>query len=138
MADQAAFKSNPMFEARVGNGGIRSTDHQVVEIKRPALGADFTPANGRVQIRFSGSVQADGDTAERPLLLKIFASQSAEKPISQFSPVIVNHDKAAERWIFSAVQKLRLPAGLYYFTLERPAEEELIFVGKFTVGAKKQ
>ena len=138
MADKAAFKPNPMFEARVGNGGIRSTDDKVVEMMSPALNADFTPANGRVQIKFLGSVQADGDTTERPLRLKIFASQAAENPVSQFSPAIVNHNKAADHWTFSAVQKLRLPAGLYYFTVERQAEEELIYVGKFTVGSKMQ
>lgn len=130
----AAFKPNPAFEARLGNGGIRNSDGPEATMTSPGLGANVNMVNGLVKITFSGSVLPDDDTAQYPLLLKIYANTSAAEEVAQFSPRL--QDRNASQWAFSTAQSLRLSNGLYYFTLERQAEAELVFVGKFTVGAK--
>lgn len=135
MVNRAAFKPNPAFEQQLGNGGIRSGQGEEVRMKNPVLGADYKAVKGRVKIQFNGTVASDGDTAEHPLRVKVFASQSADKPVAQFEPNIQN--RTAQYWDFSIVQSLRLDDGLYYYFLERQADEQLVFVGKFTVGAKE-
>lgn len=133
MADKAAFKANKVFEARLGNGGIRSSDASEVKMTNPILGADFRSANGQVKISFAGTVPAEEDAEEFPLQVSVFNNLSAEKPIAQFAPSIPNRNQQTEPWAFSARQTLRLQAGLYYFTLERKSDGELMYVGKFTV-----
>ncbi len=133
MADRSAFKSNPAFEARLGNGGVRSTDGQVVAMQSPAPGADFKAVQGIVTISFKGTVLADDDPSANPIKIHIYASKSTDTPLVQWLPDISNRQEAAEKWSFSSKKALRLAPGLYYFTLERQADADLIFVGKFTV-----
>lgn len=133
MADRTAFKSNPVFEARLGNGGIRSTDGKVVEMQSPALGADFKAVKGVVTLYFKGTALSDDDQSENPIQINIYASKSTDTPLAQLLPDISNRNEKTEKWAFSTRKALRLPPGLYYFTIERQIDSDLIFVGKFTV-----
>jgi hypothetical protein len=137
MADKAAFKPNPVFEARLGNGGIRSTDDTQVKMQSPAKGADFTSINGLVALRFKGTATPDDSEETAPLQLNIYQNRSADTPVKQLEPRIANRNQQAEKWVFSANESLRLSPGLYYYTIERKADAELIFVGKFTVDKSK-
>ena len=135
MADPAAFATNRDFEARLGST-IRATDGSA-EMQSPTLSANFKPQNGLVKINFRGTAPAAADTAQYPLVLKIYGNKSAaSKPLFQLLPSIVQPSNGIGRWTFSTSQQLRLRPGLYYFTVERQADEDLIFVGKFTVGAR--
>lgn len=136
MADKAAFKPNPVFESRLGNGGIRSSESAEVAFQSPGSGADYTLVNGQVKIQFKGTIKADDDESEFPLQLSLYNNRSTDTPVAQFTPAILNRNEQSEQWNFSSKQTLRLPEGLYYFTLERQANAELVFVGKFTVGKK--
>lgn len=136
MANTAAFKPNPVFESRLGNGGIRSSESAEVAFQSPGSGADYTLVNGQVKIQFKGSIKADDDEAGFPLQLSLYNNRSTDTPVAQFNPAILNRNEQSEKWNFSSKQTLRLPEGLYYFTLERQANAELVFVGKFTVGKK--
>lgn len=133
MADPADFAVNREFEDRLGST-VRSTDG-AAEVQLPRMGANFTPLNGLVKINFQGTAPAGTDDASQPLIIKVYTNQvGASQPQLRILPTISNRNKGAEPWKFSASQRLRLRPGLYYFTLERQAEEELIYVGKFTVG----
>lgn len=136
MGDRRAFRPNPDFEARLG-GGIRSTSADAVEVKRPAMGADFPLKHAQADLYFEGIVGADSDTARFPLVLNLYASQSAQVPALQLFPTIGRQQAATGLWQFSARRRARLAPGLYYFTLERQREGALIYVGKFTVGARQ-
>ncbi len=133
IADKAAFKPNPVFEARLGNGGIRSTDDTQVKMQSPAEGADFISVNGLVALRFKGTVTPDDSEETAPLQLNIYQNRSADTPVKQLEPSIANRNQQSEKWGFSANESLRLSPGLYYYTIERKADAELIFVGRFTV-----
>jgi len=89
-----------------------------------------------VKINFRGLVPADTDTARYPLSLKIYTNQSSGQPLLRVLPTIGNRNTATGKWVFSASQRLHLRRGLYYFTVERQSDEDLLFVGKFTVGAR--
>jgi len=135
MADPAAFAPNRDFEDRL-SGGVRTAD-ATAQMQSPAPGADFTPENGLVKMNFRGLAPADADTARYPLALKIYTNQSgSSQPLFRLLPAISNRSAVNGKWAFSASQRLRLKPGLYYFTLERVTDEDLIFVGKFTVGAR--
>ncbi len=136
MADPAAFALNREFEDRLGSG-VRATGGSA-EMKSPAMNADFAPENGQVKITFRGTAPADADTARYPLALKIYTNRpaSSQAPLFRVLPTISNRSAATGKWAFYAPQTLRLRPGLYYFTIERQAEEDLLFVGKFTVGAR--
>lgn len=136
MADKASFKLNPVFEARLGNGGIRSTDGEQVQMQSPALGSDFTITKGQVKINFKGTAMADDSQEEFPLQLNIYNNKSSETSVAQLAPSITNRKESAGKWTFSASETLRLSPGQYYFTLERTLDGELIFVGKFSVDKK--
>jgi len=133
MADPADFLPNRDFEARLGST-IRTTDGSV-EMQSPTLGANFTSANGFVKINFRGTAPADDDVSTNPLVLKIYSNR-ADQPLFNILPVINDRKTATGRWNFSSSQRLRLKPGLYYFTIERKADEDLVFVGKFTVGVR--
>ncbi len=136
MADPAAFAPNREFEDRLGSG-VRATDGSA-DMKSPAMGADFALENGQVKITFRGTAPADADTARYPLALKIYTNRpvSSQAPPLRVLPTISNRSAATGKWAFYAPQTLRLRPGLYYFTLERQSDEEVLFVGKFTVGAR--
>ena len=135
MADPKDFLPNRDFEARLGSN-IRASGGSA-EMQSPALGAGFVPKDGFVKINFRGTAPADADTARYPLALKIYANQPIDnQPSFQVLPAITNRSSQPATWTFSSAQRLYLKPGLYYFTIERQAEEDLIFVGKFTVGAK--
>jgi len=135
MADPAAFVPNREFEDRLGSQ-IRATDGSA-EMHSPVTGAHFIPEKGSVKIQFRGAAAASSDTAQFPLILNIYSNRiSSAQPLLRLSPVIQNRGTTAEKWIFSVSQRLRLQQGLYYFTLERRANEDLIFVGKFTVQSR--
>lgn len=135
MANRAAFAPNRDFE-----NGISSQIRAIggpAELQSPAMGAHFTPENGFVKLNFRGTAPADADTAQYPLVLKIYSNKTPPgEALFRLLPTIANRASAADKWTFSTVQRLRLGQGLYYFTLERRAEEDLIFVGKFTVGTR--
>ena len=133
MADPAAFKLNRDFEARLGSQ-IRDAGGSAT-VKSPAQGADFTPENGSVNILFRGTAPAAADSAQFPLILRIYNNQAAAgRPV--FTTGLKVDRRDSDPWTFSKTSKLSLKAGLYYFTIERTTEEDLIFVGKFTVGAQ--
>ncbi len=133
MVDKAAFKANKVFEARLGNGGIRSSDAAESKMTQPAMGANFTAANGQVKINFSGTIPSEADAEELPLQISVYNNLSTDVPVAQFAPQMTNRNQQVEKWTFSSRQMLRLTAGLYYYTLERKSDGELMYVGKFTV-----
>ncbi|MBP6812159.1 MAG: hypothetical protein KA138_11600 [Saprospiraceae bacterium] len=131
-ADPAAYLPNRDFENRLGSL-IRSSNG-TAEMTSPAMGATFKAENGVVKINFRGAAPADGDTAQFPLVLKIFDNAvDLNKSLFQVLPTIKNRNTADGSWAFSSAQRLRLQPGLYYYTMERQADEDLIFVGKFRV-----
>jgi hypothetical protein len=133
MADRSGYVVNPAFESRLGSQ-IRAVDGGATLLS-PVSGANFTAKDGFVSIHFRGNAAADSDTAQYPLAVKIYNNQpDPGQPLLIIRPNIIRGDK--ELWIFSATQRLKLKPGLYYFTIEKEADEDLIFVGKFTVGAK--
>ena len=127
MADPAAFTPNREFEVRLGST-IRGTDGSA-EVNSPVSGANFTPENGYVKINFRGTAPANADS----IVLKIYNNQLASQ---QVRALPTRQNAGNKNGAFSSLQRLRLPPGLYYFTLERQADEELIFVGKFIVEAR--
>lgn len=135
-ADGQRFRPNQTFESRLGNGGIRSTNGDQMQMQSPVSGTDFTSNKGQVKVNFKGIVQADDDPQEFPLQLNIYHNTSSDTPVAQAAPIITNRKEQVEEWTFSAIETLRLSPGLYYFTLERKSDGELIFVGKFTVDKK--
>jgi hypothetical protein len=134
MANPADFAINRAFDEHLGSS-TRATNG-AADLKSPRLGADFTPENGRVKINFQGTAVASSDPAQSPLVLKIFNNQPNAEPIFNLSPVISSQSRATNEWAFSLSPKLRLKPGLYYFTIERQEDGDLIYIGKFTVGAK--
>jgi hypothetical protein len=133
MANPAAFHTNRDFEARLGSQ-IRDAGGAAT-VASPATGADFTPKDGFVRIRFRGAANADGDATSYPLHINIYSNEpNPDKPMFLLRPEIT--DRNAGSWDFSTMARLRLQPGLYYFTVERQAGDDLIFVGKFTVGAR--
>ncbi len=131
-ADPAAYTPNRAFESRLGSM-IRSSDG-AAEMSSPSMGATFKAENGMVKINFRGTAPAEADTAQFPLVLKIYDNRvDLNKSLFRILPAISNRNAADGQWAFSSVQRLRLRPGLYYYTLERQADEDLIFVGKFRV-----
>lgn len=131
-ADPAAYTPNPNFENRLGSM-IRATDGSV-EMASPAMGATLKVENGVVKLNFRGKAPADADEAEFPLVLKIYDNKAvSDKFQYRITPAISDRNNSNQMWTFSASQRLRLRPGLYYYTLERQADEDLIFVGKFRV-----
>jgi len=131
-ADPAAYVPNRIFETSLDRM-IRSSDG-AAEMASPVMGAKLKAENGMVKINFRGFAPADGDTAQFPLILKIFDNQATiDKSLFRILPTIGNRNETDGRWTFSSPQRLRLRPGLYYFTLERQSDEDLIFVGKFSV-----
>jgi hypothetical protein len=131
MANPAAFALNRDFEVRLGRQ-IRAMGG-TAEMTSPRAGANFTIQKGYVSVHFRGTSAADNDTAQYPLILKIYNNQPApDRPQFTVRPEIILRN--ADLWTFSTTQRLRLQPGLYYFTIERFADDDLIFVGKFTVG----
>ena len=131
-ADPKAYLPNRAFEGRLGSM-VRSTDGSV-KMNSPAMGATLKAENGTVKINFRGTAPADADTAQFPLALKIYDNKvNFGKPLYRILPTIADRKTADETWAFSTIQKLQLKPGLYYYTLERVEEEDLIFAGKFRV-----
>lgn len=134
MAEPAAFAPNRNFEDRLGSG-VRAVGGPA-EMQSPAIGANLTPESGFVKITFRGTAPADANDSRQPLVLKIYDNKPASnQPLFRALPEVRPQD-AAGNWAFFSSQRLRLHPGLYYFTLERQSDEELLFVGKFTVGAR--
>jgi hypothetical protein len=105
------------------------------EIQSPAMGANFAFLNGTVKINFRGTAPADGDTAQYPLVLKIYDNRpTSGQPLFRLLPTITSRNATTGKWTFSLSPTLRLSPGLFYYTIERQADEDLIFVGKLTVG----
>lgn len=130
--DPAAYVPNRIFETNLDRM-IRASDG-AAEVTSPAMGVKLKAENGMVKINFRGFAPADGDTSRFPLVLKIFDNHAAiDKPLYRILPMIGNRNEVDGHWAFSSPQRLRLRPGLYYFTLERQADEDLIFVGKFSV-----
>lgn len=137
MVDPAAFAPNQALENRLGSR-VRDALSGSAEMQSPAMGADFTPKNGRVKINFRGTAPADASTVQYPSALKIYANRSAANaPLHRLLPTIDNRRNATQQWTFFSAQQLRLRPGLYYFILERREDEAIIFTGKFTVGARQ-
>lgn len=131
-ADPAAYIPNRAFEGRLGSM-IRSSDG-TTEMSSPAMGATFKAENGLVKINFRGTAPDNGDTAQFPLVLKIYDNQvDFRKSLYRVLPSINNRNASNGTWAFSSAQRLRLKPGLYYYTVERLADEDLIFAGKFRV-----
>lgn len=130
MADPADFAANREFEDRLGS--VRAANGSA-EMQSPGMGTNFLPQNGLVKINFRGTAPPNADTTRYPLALNIHSNQPGSEPLFRVLPTISNRSKATGQWAFSTAQRLRLSPGLYYFTVERQADEDIIFVGKFTV-----
>lgn len=132
-ADGPRFKPNPVFEARLGNGGVRSGDGGEVNFQTPRLNAVLPLQNKSVALSFKGQVSAGDDIQGTPLSIKVYNNQSGSKALLELKPgLTANQDK----WNFSATQSAKLEPGVYYFTLEWTETEEMIYVGKFRVEEK--
>jgi len=130
-ANPAAYTPNSAFESRLGSM-VRSSDG-TAEMTSPVMGAMFKAENGLVKINFRGTAPADADTAQFPLVLKVYDNKvDLNKSLYRILPTI-NTQNVNGIWTFSSAQRLRLRPGLYYYTLERQADEDLIFVAKFWV-----
>ena len=134
LANPADFAINRAFEDHVGSN-LRATNG-AAELASPRLGANFTPDNGKVNLFFKGTVGASADAQPFPLLLKIYNNQPNTEPLFNLTPNISSQSRTTSQWAFSLSSKLRLKPGLYYFTIERQEDGDLVYTGKFTVGAK--
>lgn len=134
MANPADFAVNRAFDEHLGSS--TRAINGAAEMKSPRLGADFTPENGRVNLNFQGKAVASSDPAQFPLVLKIYNNQPNAEPLYNLAPAISSQSRATNEWAFSLSPKLRLKPGLYYFTIERQEDSDMIYIGKFTVGAK--
>jgi hypothetical protein len=127
------FKVNPAFETRLGNGGIRSGSAKDVIVQFPTANANFMIENGGVALRFLGSLPPEGDIQANPLQIKIYNNQPNSKPVLELNPAI---KELQDKWQYSISSKARLTPGVYYYTLEWTETEDLLYVGKFTVGGQ--
>lgn len=135
MVDPQAFKPSQNFEDRLSNK-LRSAGEQA-QLLSPKISENFTPENGMVKIRFLGTAPAEADSISSLLILKIYNnSPLPDSPVYQIVPSITNSSQVDTQWSFDITLRLRLKAGLYYFTLERQADEDLLYTGKFFVGRK--
>jgi hypothetical protein len=89
-----------------------------------------------VNIPFRGAVSANANTTAYPLVIKIFNNRT-EEPL-QVLPTLTDRKATSEPWMFNKVARLKLNTGLYYFTVERQADAQIIFVGTFTVGKQSR
>ncbi|MDO8365947.1 MAG: hypothetical protein Q7T20_04055 [Saprospiraceae bacterium] len=131
-ADPAAYIANAEFERRLGS--MNRASDGMVKMTSPAMGATFKAENGVVKINFRGTAPAEGDTARFPLVLKVYDNKvDFGKSLYRVFPTIMNRNAADGQWSFETGQRFRLRPGLYYFTVERKFDEDLIFAGKFKV-----
>lgn len=137
MADPKDFNINPAFESRLSLSGSqsRAVDGSA-ELKSPRQGANFTPENGRVSIKFQGTAGADSGSEQNPLLLEIYNNQPNPKTLHSLYPTVSASSRATSVWEFSTTAKLPLKPGLYYFNILRQDDGAVVYTGKFTVGAK--
>ncbi len=134
MANPADFAINRAFEDHVG-GNLRATNG-AAELATPRIGADLKLYNGKVTLFFKGTVGASSDTQRFPLLLKIYTNQPNAEPVFTLNPNISSESRATSQWAFVLSAKVSMKPGLYYFTIERQEDGDLVYIGKFTVGAK--
>jgi hypothetical protein len=120
-ANPSAYIPNRIFENRL-ESMVRSTNGKTT-MTSPAVGALIKTENGVAKLNFKGSVPANEDNSQFPLVLKIFDNRVL--------PAKTNRDNP--QWSFSSAQRLKLQPGLYYYTLERQMDDDLLYVGKFTV-----
>jgi hypothetical protein len=134
MANPADFAINRAFEDHVGSN-LRATNG-AAELSTPRVGANFTPDNGKVTLFFKGTVGASSDTQRFPLLFKIYNNQPNTEPLFNLNPNISSQGRTTSQWSFVLSSKVSMKPGLYYFTIERQEDGDLVYTGKFTVGAK--
>lgn len=134
MANPADFAINRAFEDHVGSN-LRATNG-AAELLSPRIGSDFKINNGKVTLFFKGTVGASSDTQRFPLLLKIYNNQPNTEPIFTLNPNISSESRTTSQWAFVLSSKVSMKPGLYYFTIERQEDGDLVYTGKFTVGAK--
>jgi hypothetical protein len=129
-ANPSAYIPNRIFENRL-ESMVRSTNGKTT-MTSPAVGALIKTENGVAKLNFKGSVPANEDNSQFPLVLKIFDNQNSDdKFLYRVLPAKTNRDNP--QWSFSSAQRLKLQPGLYYYTLERQMDDDLLYVGKFTV-----
>ncbi|MDO8970442.1 MAG: hypothetical protein Q7U74_07130, partial [Saprospiraceae bacterium] len=132
MAKGRNFTPNPDFEARMGGSMIRSSAGESVSIQMPTPATDFKIVQGLAKLQFKGSVPADDDLSEQPIAINIFNNKPNSAPVARILPTISTPNSGT--WTFSVKHEAKLSPGQYYFVLERVQSEDLLWVGKFTVG----
>lgn len=111
------------------NSQMRSASG-VVEVKSPAVSAVFRlDKNGEVSVRFAGSFELDdAPPTDGRLVLSIFNNRDKK---SVFTGTYSIEAAADGRFSFDFLQRLGLPAGLFYYSLERSWDGEVVWVGRF-------
>lgn len=132
MAKGRNFTPNPDFESRMGGSMIRSSAGESVSIQMPTPATDFKIVQGLARLQFKGSVPADDDLSEQPIAITIFSNKPNSAPVARILPAISTPNSGT--WTFSVKHEAKLSPGQYYFVLERVQTEDLLWVGKFTVG----
>ncbi len=130
MLDPARFKVNPSMEALV-NSKVRSESMEV-KMSRPANGVQLvSDEKGMCQLRFTGTILMQSDPAPTAFVLSFFNNVNASKPVLE-TPVLVEKegDNALK---FDFQQRLKLQAGLYYFTIEAVEGGEILYAGKCSI-----
>ena len=130
MLDPARFKLNPSMEALV-NSKVRSESMEV-RMSLPANGVRLVPdEKGISQLRFTGTILIQSDPAPTEFVLSFFNNVNAGKPVLE-TPVLV--EKESENALkFDFQQRLKLQAGLYYFTIEAVEGGEILYAGKCSI-----
>lgn len=129
-ADPANYRRNPAMETFV-DGGLRSAGLVFSSVK-PANDAGFIPdAQGRVTIRFSGTIAGLAEAPPGTFLLAIYNNQNPNKPVLSV-PLELKKD-AAGKMVYDLPQRLNVPLGLYYFAVEEVESGERRYVGRIQV-----
>lgn len=126
--DPADFAPNASGEAYLSlrSGGLE------VEITSPLNDADFAPKkSGETLIRFAGTISGNPNMATAGNSIAIYDNKNVNKPLVSI-PLVLKKD-AAGTMSFDEQQRLKYPAGLYYFRIKSP-DGEMIYAGKFTIG----
>jgi len=130
--DLSNYVPNASMEALV-HGGMMGEGIDLT-ITSPLNGTDFkSEKNGVTALHFTGTVEdmAEGD----PTSFKLSVVNNVNKPIESI-PFDLQKD-ASGKYRFDLLQRLNVPSGLYYFTLDDQAGNR-VYTGKFTIGKYKK
>lgn len=128
-ADPENFETNPSMEALV-NSSSRSDGDFALNLTVPINNAPFaSDKKGETVIRFAGQLSGNTHDPSSELTLNVFNNKDVNSVlVSKSLEVKLESDVLA----FDVRQRMKLPFGLYYFTIQQ--DGDILYAGKFTIG----